>query len=426
MRSDVPEGWDLRQLKKVGATFSGLAGKTKADFGEGKPFITYKQVFDDSVIDLSRCAFVSIDEGERQDKVEAGDILFTTSSETPDEVAYSSVLLDEPPELYLNSFCFGYRPYSQDELLSEFAQYLFRGPTFRRLATLLAQGSTRYNISKTKLMEHSLLLPPLPEQRKIAAILGSVDEAIQATASVIAQTRRVKEGLLQDLLTRGIGHTRFKQTEIGEIPETWEVKRLGEVLDGIVPGRSPSAKDKPANGQEWGVLKVSAVGHGVFHPDQNKVLPPDYEIKSSHIVKGGDVLITRANTAALVAATCRVPRGDYQLMLCDKTLRLVPEPTLIESDFLLATLSQPRARSHFALAATGSSASMKNVSQACIRSFRIAVPNISEQRRITATLQSVRDTLAAEVCRQDQLQQLKAGLLQDLLTGKVRVENSEL
>ena len=79
-------------------------------------------------------------------------------------------------------------------------------------------------------MNPPLLLPPLPEQTKIAAILSSVDEAIAATQSVIDQTRKVKQGLLQDLLTRGIGHTRFKQTEIGEIPEAWEVKRLDSVV----------------------------------------------------------------------------------------------------------------------------------------------------------------------------------------------------
>ena len=86
-----------------------------------------------------------------------------------------------------------------------------------------------------------LPLPPLPEQKKIAAILSSVDEAIGATEAVIAQTRRVKEGLLQDLLTRGIRrggrpHTRFKETVIGEIPESWEVLRVSQ---GLCVQRSP-------------------------------------------------------------------------------------------------------------------------------------------------------------------------------------------
>ncbi|MDZ7778956.1 MAG: restriction endonuclease subunit S [Gemmatimonadota bacterium] len=81
------------------------------------------------------------------------------------------------------------------------------------------------------LMGERLLLPPLPEQRKIAAILSSVDDAIAATRKVIEQTERVKQGLLQTLMTRGIGHTRFKQTEIGEIPEEWEVVTLEDVCE---------------------------------------------------------------------------------------------------------------------------------------------------------------------------------------------------
>lgn len=85
-------------------------------------------------------------------------------------------------------------------------------------------------------LRYEVPLPPLPEQKKIAAILSAVDEAIQATEAVIAQTRRVKEGLLQDLLTRGIGHTRFKQTEIGEIPEEWEVRRLGRLAEFVTSG----------------------------------------------------------------------------------------------------------------------------------------------------------------------------------------------
>ena len=93
-----------------------------------------------------------------------------------------------------------------------------------RLLTL-GQGSTFDAINGADLRNLPVPLPPLAEQRKIAVILTSVDEAIQATEAVIAQTRRVKEGLLQELLTKGIGHTRFKQTEIGEIPEGWEGNR---------------------------------------------------------------------------------------------------------------------------------------------------------------------------------------------------------
>ncbi len=97
------------------------------------------------------------------------------------------------------------------------------------------------------LRNEQVLLPPLLEQKKIAEVLESVDEAIAKTEAVIAQTERVKQGLLQQLLTRGIGHTKFKQTDLGEIPESWEVGIVGD-LGKIVTGKTPST----ANADFWG------------------------------------------------------------------------------------------------------------------------------------------------------------------------------
>ena len=107
----------------------------------------------------------------------------------------------------------------------------------------------------------ALPLPPLPEQKKIAAILSSVDEAIQATEAVIEQTRRVKDGLLQDLLTRGIGHSRFKQTEIGEIPESWEVQLLDTVGSrevAVTHRASDILSDRNWRTQRWVVTRLDS------------------------------------------------------------------------------------------------------------------------------------------------------------------------
>ncbi|MDR6921089.1 restriction endonuclease S subunit, partial [Chryseobacterium sp. 2987] len=98
------QDWERKKLGEIGETYSGLSGKTKEDFGTGKPYIQYKQVFDNSKIDISRFDYVRINETENQNRVKYGDILFTTSSETPEEIGMSSVLLDEIDELYLNSF----------------------------------------------------------------------------------------------------------------------------------------------------------------------------------------------------------------------------------------------------------------------------------------------------------------------------------
>ena len=111
------ESWKDSELSKLGKTINGLNGKSSEDFGTGKPFVTYKQVFDSAKVDLSKCGRVVIKENENQNTLLKGDILFTTSSETPHEVGYASVVLNEPNEpTYLNSFCFSFRPFSLKQL----------------------------------------------------------------------------------------------------------------------------------------------------------------------------------------------------------------------------------------------------------------------------------------------------------------------
>lgn len=191
--------WAKKPLGKIGETYNGLTGKSKENFGEGKPYIQYKQIFDNTKIDVSKFDFVQVDENENQNRAKYGDVFFTTSSETPLEIGYSSVLLENVDELYLNSFCFGYRINSFKELSPTFAQYLFRSPIFRKEVIKLGQGSTRYNMSKVELMKIEILLPSEKEQSKISAFLETIDEKIIRTTTQLQQTQQYKKGLLQNM-----------------------------------------------------------------------------------------------------------------------------------------------------------------------------------------------------------------------------------
>ena len=189
--------WEERQISQLGKPVAGLAGKTAADFGAGQPYVTYKQIFGASKIDISECLYVAIDKDERQNRLRYGDVLFTTSSETSNEVGYASVLLDHPDELYLNSFCFALRPHSTEALLPQFARYLFRSPTFRRKVFPLAQGSTRYNLAKSSFLKLTLDVPHPDEQHKIADFLEALDEKIATMAAQADQMQRYKKALIQ-------------------------------------------------------------------------------------------------------------------------------------------------------------------------------------------------------------------------------------
>ncbi len=193
--------WEEKLLSTLGQTISGLSGKSADDFGSGKPFVTYKQVFDNAWIDFDKCGRVKIEACERQNELQHGDILFTASSETPDEVGYASVILSLPPEpVYLNSFCFSFRPHCLQLFLPEFTRYLFHSPIYRKIITDLAQGSTRFNITKNSFLKLSLSIPPKKqEQQKIADCLSSIDELIALEARKIDALKTHKKGLMQQL-----------------------------------------------------------------------------------------------------------------------------------------------------------------------------------------------------------------------------------
>ena len=191
--------WEVKKLGEIGETYGGLSGKVKENFGRGKPYIQYKQIFDDSKIDISRFEFVEVGVSENQNKALFGDVFFTISSETPNEIGTSSVLLDKVEELYLNSFCFGYRANSLEELSPYFSRYLFKTESFRNNIVKLAQGSTRYNMSKSQLMKLEILLPTILEQQKIANFLTAIDEKINQQQSQIEKVSHYKKGLLQQM-----------------------------------------------------------------------------------------------------------------------------------------------------------------------------------------------------------------------------------
>ncbi|MCB5221745.1 restriction endonuclease subunit S [Lactiplantibacillus pentosus] len=170
--------WEQRKLGELGETYSGLAGKTKEDFnhGDGK-FITYMNVYSNTIARAEGVQRVEID--HKQSQVKYGDILFTISSETPQEVAMSSVWLFESENTYLNSFCFGYSFKNKPGSFYYWGYYL-RSPKLRHHFSVLAQGISRYNISKNKVLGTDVDIPKSAEQRKIGTAFKKLDDLIAA------------------------------------------------------------------------------------------------------------------------------------------------------------------------------------------------------------------------------------------------------
>jgi type I restriction enzyme S subunit len=201
------EKWEKVIIGELGTSFNGLTGKTKVDFGKGKPYIPYLNIFNNGKLNNNYYDLVQINENDKQQKVQYGDILFTVSSETPNEVGMSSVVLFQPDELYLNSFCFGFRLFDFNTLLPKFACYYFRADVFRNKITALAQGATRFNLSKNQFKKLELDLPSLEYQEAIAKILDNATEELNQYQQKLQTLIVQKKGLMQQLLT---GNTRVK------------------------------------------------------------------------------------------------------------------------------------------------------------------------------------------------------------------------
>ena len=198
-----PDGVSYKRLGEIGYFYGGLSGKSKHDFANGNAkFITYMNVYSNLAVDTEISDMVKIGENEKQNTVKHGDILFTGSSETLDECGISSVLTKETNEkLYLNSFCFGFRLIDKDLLLPDFSKYLFRSKEIRKQIIRTASGVTRFNVSREKMEQVIIPVPPLPVQQKIVRILDNFTELIAQLETELEARQKQYEYYRDKLLT---------------------------------------------------------------------------------------------------------------------------------------------------------------------------------------------------------------------------------
>ncbi len=288
---------------------------------------------------------------------------------------------------------------------SKFLFYIIQQDKFVDYLDQKSYGTKMPRTSWKEMAEYNINLPPLSEQRKIAAILSSVDEAIEKTEAIIEQTEKVKKGLMQQLLTKGIGHTKFKKTEIGEIPEKWEVKKLEEVA-----------------------LFQNGKAHEQYIDDKGK-----YIIINSKFISSDGTEYKRTNNNL-----CPLDKGDITMVMSDvpngKALAkcfLVEEnnkytlnqricaikPIKINNEYLYYFLNRNKYYLKF-----DNGVGQTNLKKNEVLECPILVPPIKEQECIVRILKLIDSKLNVEKKRFKNLIKVKKGLMQALLTGKVRVK----
>ena len=188
----------LTSFAELGTSYSGLSGKSAQDFGSGKPFITYLNVYSNNVINENEFQYVAIKDDEKQNVAEYGDVLFTLSSETPREVGIGSVYLGKE-KVYLNSFCFGIHITNAEIAFPPYLSYYVSSTPFRKFVYPYAQGSTRFNLCKADFEKASIKLPTLENQKRIYSILSHIDNKIITERQMLDLYNSQKQYLLRQM-----------------------------------------------------------------------------------------------------------------------------------------------------------------------------------------------------------------------------------
>jgi type I restriction enzyme S subunit len=317
------------------------------------------------------------------------------------------------------------------QLLPNYLDQVRRSGLWERYVGASGDGSVRVRIYYEDLARLQIPIPPIPEQQRIAAILSDVDGKLDIIARQIKATQTLKRGLMQTLFSRGVGtqdadgrwvpHTEFKDSELGEIPATWGVGRVGDYISALRSGVSVNAEDRQHDEDEVGVLKVSAVLNGSFIPNNHKAVLAEERGRVAEPVLGGRIIISRANTPTLVGESAYVEADHPALFLPDKLWQTAPSKVAHSVKWLANYLQSPFVRQEISKAATGTSGSMKNIAKPAFLSIGMPLIPLNEQECIAEILSTVTSKEAGLASRHAHYQTLKRGLMQKLLTGEWRV-----
>jgi len=297
-----------------------------------------------------------------------------------------------------------------------FLIYIIHSPNFISHAISTTSGTNHPRTSWNAIAKFKLGLPPLPEQKQIAEILSTVDQAIEKIDEAIKKTQRLKNGLMQELLTKGIGHREFKETEIGKIPKEWEVRKLGEVITLCQYGLS----SKMSQAGEYPIIKMDDIVNGNVVPDKVKYINLDKKTFENFRLEKGDILFNRTNSYELVGRT-GIFLLDGEYVFASYLIRLRPKGEVADSFFLTSYLifSNETLR-RLATRAVHQA----NINATTLQRVMVLIPPLPEQQKIAEILGAVDGRLELLRKRKERLERIKKGLMNDLLTGRMRVKIS--
>lgn len=411
----IPEDWDAVKLGKItNKVGSGITprGGSKVYQDNGIPFfrsqnILYGKVSVKDIVYISE----AIHQKMINTQLQPADVLLNITGAS---IGRCCVFPNDFEKGNVNQHVCIIRP---DEIIkSQYLSYILNSPIGQNQIWNFQAGGNREGLNFQQIKSFIIPYPPLPEQNRIASILTTVDDKISSIENQIQQTEQLKKGLMEKLLTEGIGHTNFKDTEIGRIPKGWDVGRLDKCCDAIQDGThfSPKSKDGPfmyltSKNIKFGMLDLTNVSY-ISTEDHNSIY-------RRCPVQFGDILLTKdgAKTGNIALNTLDEPFSLLSsVAFIRSNLRLAINSFILQ--YFLSTNGQNVIKNSMAGQA------ITRITLTKIKAFKVPLPSLSEQKQIASILSTVDNKIEVLAQKKSQYQTLKKGLSQQLLTGQMRVK----
>ncbi|OBW40463.1 Type-1 restriction enzyme EcoKI specificity protein [Chryseobacterium sp. MOF25P] len=408
----IPDDWQLTELRDVAKCTVGIATSTTHAYCDNGVILLRNQNIKEGKIALNDVLYISpeFDELNKSKRLRENDIITVRTG-------YPGVSAVVPKELEgSQSFTTLIIRLNEQKPLSNFLCYYINSEKGKTFFTSNQAGGGQQNVGTKTLERMKIPLPPLPEQQKIAEILSTVDDKIEIIDQQITETQALKKGLMQRLLTKGIGNTKFKDSPLGMIPENWEVLKLSEICDEIFLGLTSKVDYVESGGFPF--VRATDINSGRLSFENIKYISEKQHKKLTvnRLTKKGDVLVSKSGTLG----TCAIVDVDTEFSTYESIITIQPKVDLLLNKFLLQILQDTNVQKRMIGARVGGIVGHLNLMT--FRKLMIPLPKIEEQLQISDLLSTLDEKLEILLEKKTHYQELKQGLMQQLLTGKIRVK----
>ena len=428
--NEIPSNWEKSRIRMVGDLYGGLTGKKGSDFNDddnpsNKPFVPFTNIFNNTYISRDHFQYVNVEEDENQNRVLKNDLFFLMSSESYEDLGKCSILLEDVEELYLNSFCKGFR-IKDSKVYSLFLNYQLLGSLHKEMISIEGNGFTRINLRQDRLLDIPVFIPPLSEQQQIVSFLDTktslIDSLIEKTQRKIELLKEKRTSLINEVVTKGLNpNVEMKDSGvewIGEIPSGWFCVGTNKVYHDLGTGTTPTSDNTEyydeVEGNHW--ITTTDLNEGIMYDTLTKITDKSLEdYPNLRLYPSGSIYISMygGRIGKLGVSTFE----SY----CNQSVCVLPKNEKINVKFYYYWFLgfQDFVKN------MGRGGGQPNINKDMIKQFPTVKIPLSEQNEIVSYLDEqtglIDKTISVEERRIELLKEYRQSLISEVVTGKRKV-----